>query len=55
MQTHHLRCKEFLEATANFKEWLQVLGYAGTTVNSLPSMLKEFFNFLENIEITSIA
>ncbi len=55
MQTHHLRCTEFIEATMNFKEWLQVLGYAGTTVNSLPSMLKEFFFFLEKQAVTSIA
>lgn len=55
MQSHHLKTEEFIQVTANFKEWLQVLGYAGNTVSSLPAMLKEFFHFLENTEVTSLA
>ena len=55
MQSHHLRTEEFIQTTASFKEWLQVLGYAGTTVNSLPGMLKEFFHFLEKKSVTTLA
>lgn len=30
-----------------FKQWLDILGYAETTVYNLPNHLKEFFNYLE--------
>jgi len=32
----------------DFKSWLDVLGYAETTVYKLPIHLREFFNYLEN-------
>jgi len=32
----------------DFKSWLDVLGYAETTVYNLPIHLREFFNYLEN-------
>ena len=32
----------------DFKQWLDVLGYAETTVYKLPIHLQEFFNYLEN-------
>ena len=31
----------------DFKQWLDILGYAATTVYNLPNHLKEFFNYLE--------
>jgi integrase/recombinase XerD len=31
----------------DFKQWLDILGYAETTVYNLPNHLKEFFNYLE--------
>ena len=39
---------------ANFKEWLDILGYAETTVYYLPNHLKEFFYYLENKSINNI-
>ena len=39
---------------ANFKEWLDILGYAETTVYHLPNHLQEFFYYLENKHINNI-
>ena len=39
---------------ANFKEWLDILGYAETTVYYLPNHLKEFFYYLENKNINNL-
>jgi len=36
----------------SFKEWLQTLGYAKSTVSNLPSNLREFFHYSENKGIT---
>lgn len=38
----------------NFKEWLDILGYAETTVYYLPNHLKEFFHYLEQKNINNI-
>ncbi len=38
----------------NFKEWLDILGYAETTVYNLPNHLQEFFYWLEKHNINSI-
>ncbi|QMU63526.1 MAG: tyrosine-type recombinase/integrase [Flavobacteriaceae bacterium] len=38
----------------NFKEWLDILGYAESTVYSLPLHLQEFFYYLEQSSIKSI-
>ena len=38
----------------SFKDWLDVLGYAETTVYNLPIHLREFFNYLENQGIQNI-
>ena len=35
----------------DFKEWLDIIGYAETTVYNLPIHLREFFNYLENRNI----
>jgi len=37
-----------------FKQWLDILGYAETTVYNLPNHLREFFNYLENKNINHI-
>ena len=31
----------------DFRQWLDILGYAETTVYNLPIHLREFFNYLE--------
>jgi integrase/recombinase XerD len=38
----------------DFKQWLDILGYAPTTVYNLPNHLKEFFNYLENNHINQL-
>jgi len=38
----------------DFKQWLDILGYAETTVYNLPNHLKEFFNYLENNNINQL-
>ena len=43
--------KELLIA---FKSWLDILGYAETTVYNLPNHLKEFFNYLESNNINQL-
>lgn len=37
-----------------FKQWLDILGYAETTVYNLPIHLREFFNYLENRNINQL-
>lgn len=39
---------------ANYKEWLDILGYAESTVYYLPNHLKEFFHYLEQYNINNI-
>ncbi|WP_378187906.1 tyrosine-type recombinase/integrase [Aquimarina sp. W85] len=39
---------------SNFKEWLDILGYAETTVYNLPNHLQEFFYWLESHGHTDI-
>lgn len=38
----------------DFKQWLDILGYAETTVYNLPIHLREFFNYLEKSNINHI-
>lgn len=40
--------------TEGFKEWLRVLNYSGSTTESIPRMLQEFFNWLQDENITGI-
>jgi integrase/recombinase XerD len=37
-----------------YKEWLGLLGYSKSTVNSMPKRVQEFFNYLESEQIQSI-
>lgn len=38
----------------DFKQWLDVLGYAKTTVYNLPNHLKEFFHYLEKNNVNKL-
>jgi len=37
-----------------FRQWLDILGYAETTVYNLPIHLREFFNYLESRNVNQI-
>lgn len=39
--------RSYKELLHSFKDWLDILGYAETTVYNLPIHLREFFNYLE--------
>ncbi|MBL4663229.1 MAG: hypothetical protein JKY22_06670, partial [Flavobacteriaceae bacterium] len=43
-----LRSESFITLLASYKNWLDVLGYAPSTVYNLPNHLKEFFHYLES-------
>ena len=49
-----IESENFKYIELSFKQWLDILGYAGTTVYNLPNMLREFFNWLESKRITNI-
>lgn len=38
----------------DFKQWLDILGYAESTVYNLPNHLQEFFKYLESIHINQL-
>jgi integrase/recombinase XerD len=54
MKHLNLDNKSYQEILDNFTQWLDILGYAPTTVYNLPNHLKEFFNYLENRNIQTI-
>ncbi|HAV54318.1 MAG TPA: hypothetical protein DCX41_05215 [Aequorivita sp.] len=43
-----LRNETFIALLDSYRNWLDVLGYARSTVSNLPSHLREFFYFLES-------
>ena len=47
MKKLQLHSETFITLLADYKNWLDVLGYASTTVYGLPNYLKEFFHYLE--------
>jgi len=49
-----LRNESFITLIASYKNWLEVLGYAPSTVYNLPNHLKEFFHYLEKNGHTGI-
>jgi integrase/recombinase XerD len=49
-----IQSENFQYIEHSFKQWLDILGYAGTTVYNLPNMLREFFNWLEQRNITNV-
>lgn len=46
--------ESFKLLVANYKEWLDILGYAESTVYYLPNHLQEFFHYLEQNSVRSI-
>ena len=54
MKKLKLNNEVFKMFVANYKEWLDILGYAESTVYSLPIHLQEFFYYLEQYNIKNI-
>tara|TARA_R110000868_G_scaffold330624_1_gene591601 strand:- start:3575 stop:4507 length:933 start_codon:yes stop_codon:yes gene_type:complete len=54
MKKLKLQNEVFKMFVANYKEWLDILGYAETTVYNLPNHLQEFFYYLEQNNIKTI-
>ncbi|WP_452598618.1 tyrosine-type recombinase/integrase [Pontimicrobium sp. MEBiC01747] len=54
MKKLNLKDETFITLLASYKEWLEILGYAKTTVYNLPNHLKEFFYYLERNGHTGI-
>lgn len=44
----------YKELLQDFRQWLDILGYAESTVYKLPIHLQEFFNYLESININQL-
>lgn len=49
-----LKSEAFQYVEKSFREWLDILGYAPSTVYQLPNYIHEFFHYLEAREITQI-
>lgn len=54
MKKLKLHNESFKLLVANYKEWLDILGYAETTVYNLPNHLQEFFYYLEQNHIKNV-
>jgi len=54
MRKLKLENKSYRILVASYKEWLDILGYAESTVYYLPNHLQEFFYYLEQNHIKSI-
>jgi len=54
MKKLKLQNKTFKLLVVNYKEWLDILGYAESTVYNLPNHLQEFFYYLEQKNINNI-
>ena len=46
--------ESYQEILKSFKNWLDILGFADSTLESLPNHLQEFFYYLENHNIHTI-
>ncbi|MFK7002151.1 tyrosine-type recombinase/integrase [Flavobacterium oreochromis] len=55
MKQLHLKNESYREIHKDFKNWLDILGYAESTQKSLPNHLKEFFYYLEEYNINQIS
>jgi len=49
-----LQNQSFIYIEKSFREWLDILGYAPSTVYNLPHHLREFLHFLENTGVSHI-
>jgi integrase/recombinase XerD len=54
MKYLNLNNQSYIETLKSFADWLDVLGFAPTTVYNLPNHLKEFFHYLESRNIQKI-
>lgn len=54
MKNLPLKNQSFNYIEKSFKEWLDVLGYASSTVYQLPNYIHEFFHYLEQNNINNI-
>jgi len=54
MKKLHIKSPAFLYVEKSFKEWLDILGYAESTVYGLPNHIREFFYTLEQQSLTDI-
>jgi integrase/recombinase XerD len=54
MKQLKLHNESYQEILKDFKNWLDILGFAETTIYNLPNHLKEFFYYLENHNIKTI-
>lgn len=49
-----IKSRAFEYAELSFKQWLDILGYAPTTVYNLPTHIREFFYYLEQNDLTKL-
>lgn len=49
-----LQSEHYKVLVISYKQWLDILGYAESTVYNLPNHLQEFFHYLEQKSITNI-
>ena len=54
MKNLPLKSPSFQYVVRSFREWLDILGYAPSTVYQLPNYVHEFFHYLEQKGITEI-
>lgn len=54
MKQLHLENPSYTALLESFKSWLDILGYAPSTIYNLPNHLKEFFYYLENHNIKQL-
>lgn len=54
MKSLQLQNHSYKVLLQDFRQWLDILGYAETTVYNLPNHLKEFFNYLENNNVNQL-
>jgi len=54
MRKHTIHSEIYKELLESYTNWLDVLGYAPTTVYNLPNHLREFFHFLEQSGHTNL-
>ena len=54
MKQLKLHNESYQEILKSFKNWLDILGFADSTLESLPNHLQEFFHYLENENINTV-
>jgi len=54
MKKLQLHTQDYEDLLNDFKQWLQILNYAATSVNSLPVHTKEFLHYLETVGTRSV-